>query len=152
MKMGKVVGAASLAVALAVSGCASIVSDSKPKVNIYALPQVTTYTIKDSTGRAVFTGKTPGAVLLETSRGYFKRQSYSITFSADGYSDSTQALKPTISGWYWWNILFGGAIGMLIVDPLTGAMYTLPDEVVGTLKPVAVTAPSPLARPAQVQQ
>lgn len=152
MNMGKVASATVLAVILAMSGCASIVSDSKPKVNIYALPRVTTYTIKDSTGKVLLTGQTPGAALLETSRGYFKRQTYSITFSADGYSDSTQVLKPTISGWYWWNILLGGAVGMLIVDPLTGAMYTLPDEVVGTLKPVAVTAPSPLARPAQARQ
>lgn len=152
MKMGKGAAAATLAAILAMNGCASIVSTSKPKVNIYALPRVTTYTIKDSTGRAVFTGKTPGAVLLETSRGYFKRESYSITFSAEGYSDSTQALKPTISGWYWWNILLGGAIGMLIVDPLTGAMYTLPDEVVGTLKPAAASAPSVMEPPvAQAQ-
>lgn len=152
MKMGKVAGAAALAAMIALGGCASIVSNSKPKVNIYALPQVTTYTIKDSAGKVLLTGQTPGAALLETGRGYFKRQSYSITFSADGYSDSTQVLKPTISGWYWWNILLGGAVGMLIVDPLTGAMYTLPDEVVGTLKPVATSAPSPLAQPAQVQQ
>lgn len=152
MKMGKVAGAATLAAILAMNGCASIASSNKPKVNIYALPQVTTYTIKDSAGKVLLTGQTPGAALLETSRGYFKRQTYSITFSADGYSDSTQALKPTISGWYWWNILLGGAIGMLIVDPLTGAMYTLPDEVVGTLKPVATNTSSPLARPAQAQQ
>lgn len=147
MKTGKVAAAATLAAILAMNGCASIVSTSKPKVNIYALPQVTTYTIKDSAGKVLLTGQTPGAVLLETGRGYFKRQTYSITFSADGYSDSTQVLKPTISGWYWWNILLGGAVGMLIVDPLTGAMYTLPDEVVGTLKPVATSAPNVLASP-----
>lgn len=152
MKMGKVAGAAALAAMIALGGCASIVSTSKPKVNIYALPQVTKYTIKDSAGRVLLTGKTPGAALLETSRGYFKRQTYSITFSADGYSDSTQALNPTISGWYWWNILLGGAVGMLIVDPLTGAMYTLPDEVVGTLKPAAASTTPLLAPPvAQAQ-
>jgi len=152
MKMGKVAGATVVAAMIAIGGCASIVSNSKPKVNIYALPQVTTYTIKDSAGKVLLTGQTPGAALLETSRGYFKRESYSITFSADGYSESTQALKPTISGWYWWNILLGGAVGMLIVDPLTGAMYTLPDEVIGTLQPTAASAPSPLSPPvAQVQ-
>ena len=48
--------------------------------------------------------------------------------------------------------MLGGAIGMLIVDPLTGAMYTLPEDVVGTLKPIAASAPSPLERPAQAQQ
>ena len=31
------------------------------------------------------------------------------------------------------NILFGGLIGILIVDPITGAMWTLPDELTVTL-------------------
>lgn len=30
-----------------------------------------------------------------------------------------------MDGWYFGNILFGGLIGFLIVDPATGAMYTL---------------------------
>jgi hypothetical protein len=33
-----------------------------------------------------------------------------------------------VSGWYFGNLLFGGVIGMLIVDPLTGAMYNLTPE------------------------
>ena len=31
----------------------------------------------------------------------------------------------SVSGWYFGNLVFGGLIGMLIVDPLTGAMYNL---------------------------
>ena len=39
-----------------------------------------------------------------------------------------------INGWYFGNIIFGGLIGMLAVDPATGAMYTLsPKEVLATL-------------------
>jgi len=30
-----------------------------------------------------------------------------------------------LNGWYIGNLLFGGLIGLLIVDPLTGAMWTL---------------------------
>ncbi|MBK9107742.1 MAG: hypothetical protein IPM92_05015 [Saprospiraceae bacterium] len=30
-----------------------------------------------------------------------------------------------IIGWYWGNILFGGLLGILIIDPITGAMYKL---------------------------
>lgn len=33
-----------------------------------------------------------------------------------------------LSGWYFGNLVFGGLIGMLIVDPLTGAMYNLKPE------------------------
>lgn len=35
----------------------------------------------------------------------------------------------SMSGWYIGNILFGGLIGMLAVDPVTGAMYVLPESV-----------------------
>jgi hypothetical protein len=37
-------------------------------------------------------------------------------------------LDSTLSGWYFGNILIGGLIGLLIVDPLTGAMYDLEPE------------------------
>jgi len=38
-------------------------------------------------------------------------------------------VKLTVDGWYFGNVLFGGLIGILIVDPATGAMYTLkPNE------------------------
>lgn len=30
-----------------------------------------------------------------------------------------------MNGWYIGNLLFGGIIGLLIVDPATGAMWTL---------------------------
>ena len=38
-------------------------------------------------------------------------------------------MDSSLSGWYWGNIVFGGLIGMLIVDPATGAMYKLPEGV-----------------------
>jgi hypothetical protein len=35
-----------------------------------------------------------------------------------------------VDGWYFGNLLFGGLIGLLIVDPATGAMYKLePNEI-----------------------
>ncbi|AXO88710.1 hypothetical protein DZC75_12155 [Pseudomonas parafulva] len=51
------------------------------------------------------------------------------TFRREGFADHRVELDSTISGWYWGNILLGGVIGMLIVDPLTGAMYKLPQDV-----------------------
>lgn len=35
-----------------------------------------------------------------------------------------------LNGWYFGNIIFGGAIGMLVVDPATGAMWKIIDPVV----------------------
>jgi uncharacterized protein YceK len=138
MKMGKVAGAAALAAMIALGGCASIVSDSKPKVGLYSLPTNANYIIKDSKGSVLLKGVTPGAALLETSRGYFKSQSYTVTFQKDGYTETTVPLKSTVSGWYWGNLLLGGLIGMLIVDPLTGAMYTLPEDAIGKLNAVSL--------------
>ena len=37
-----------------------------------------------------------------------------------------------MNGWYFGNILFGGLIGMIAVDPATGAMYTLQPKAVDT--------------------
>ncbi|KPG98371.1 hypothetical protein AEQ67_13550 [Pseudomonas sp. RIT-PI-q] len=119
------------AVFVALGGCASIVSDSKPEVGVYSTPTAAKYEIVNSRGMVVAQGVTPGKVLLESGRGYFKGEDYKVTFRKEGYSDSTVPLKTTVNGWYWGNILFGGLIGMLIVDPLTGAMYTLPDDVTG---------------------
>jgi len=50
-----------------------------------------------------------------------------------------------MSGWYWGNILIGGLIGMLVVDPLTGAMYKLPDGANANLgNPLTAKAPDSL--------
>ncbi|WP_256730386.1 hypothetical protein [Pseudomonas sp. ANT_H12B] len=122
---------------VAMSGCASIVSDSKPEVGIYSLPTTAKYSITNSRGIIVASGVTPGRVLLESGRGYFKGEDYKVTFRKEGYQESTVPMKTTVNGWYWGNIVFGGLIGMLIVDPLTGAMYTLPDDVTGRPSPLA---------------
>jgi len=34
-------------------------------------------------------------------------------------------LECSVNGWYFGNLFIGGLIGMLIVDPATGAMYRL---------------------------
>ncbi|MGB3126362.1 MAG: hypothetical protein WBB95_21335 [Pseudomonas sp.] len=138
MVLRKVAAGMAAGLVLALTGCASIVSDSKPKVGLYSLPTQANYVIKDSKGGVVGKGVTPGTAILETSRGYFKSQSYTVTFQKDGYTQTTVPLKSSVSGWYWGNLLIGGLIGMLIVDPLTGAMYTLPDDATGKLSAVAL--------------
>jgi hypothetical protein len=45
-----------------------------------------------------------------------------------------------VNGWYFGNIIFGGLIGLLAVDPATGAMYTLqPRQVETTLDTLKVS-------------
>ncbi len=45
-----------------------------------------------------------------------------------GYKVTEVELTPKMSGWYWGNLLFGGLIGMLAVDPATGAMWNIAPE------------------------
>ena len=142
MILRKAVAVVSAFTLLGLAGCASIVSDSKPEVGIYSTPTAVKYEIVNSRGMVVARGVTPGRVLLESGRGYFKGEDYNVTFRKEGHQDSTVPLKTTVNGWYWGNILFGGLIGMRIVDPLTGAMYTLPDDVTGNPIPLATAQAS----------
>ncbi len=76
-------------------------------------------------------------VTLPASSGYFKAAKYQIEFSKRGLATQNVPLTADIDGWYFGNILFGGPIGMLIVDPATGAMWKLPDNVNANASPIA---------------
>jgi hypothetical protein len=125
--------AASLAV-LSLAACASIVSDSQEVITISSNPTAAQIAIADESGVEVYRGTTPATVTLDASAGYFDGQEYTISFSKDGYDPTTIKVDSRINGWYIGNIVFGGFIGWLIVDPLTGAMWALESEHVnGTL-------------------
>jgi len=71
---------------------------------------------------------TPFTASLQKGKAYFAGQSYVLTFHKDGYYDMQQDLEGTVSSWYFGNLLFGGVVGFLVVDPHTGAMYTFPKK------------------------
>jgi len=56
-----------------------------------------------------------------------------MRFAKDAYQAREVTVRGEIEGWYFGNIIFGGLIGLLAVDPATGAMYTLKPNSVGTL-------------------
>lgn len=66
-------------------------------------------------------------VTLETSNGFFTKARYLVEASKPGHETSKTEISAGINGWYFGNLLFGGLIGMLIVDPATGAMWKLED-------------------------
>jgi len=112
-----------LATALLLSNCASIVSKSDYPVTITS-PKPTKVSVKNkATSNVVHTGTTPTTVTLSASDGYFKPAKYEIESKA-----STQSLEATMDPWYAGNIIFGGLIGIFI-DPATGAMWKLPKDV-----------------------
>ena len=65
---------------------------------------------------------------LPSSNGFFDGADYTIAYTRDGYAPVTYVVTSTIDGWYFGNILFGGVLGLLIIDPATGAMWKLPEE------------------------
>lgn len=128
------------AVLFTLQGCASIVGDSQYPVAIASEPAGANYEIRDSSGLMVDQGTTPHTVTLKSSTGYMQRAEYSVLLKKPGYADQTVPLHGSISGWYWGNIVFGGLVGMLLVDPNTGAMYKLPEATRATLTPLAPVA------------
>jgi hypothetical protein len=123
-------------VLLLIAGCATIVGKSVYPVAITSRPAEADITVVDETGKTVFKGKTPTTVSLSTKAGYFQGKDYTVTFAKPGYANQTAQIKRGVSGWYiGGNFLFGGLIGWLIVDPLTGAMWTLQEETSATLSP-----------------
>jgi len=115
------------------TGCASIVSKNMYPVTINSHPDQATILIKDENGRQMYKGKTPTTLSLSSGESYFHPKKYTITLSKSGYEEQITEIKAGIDGWYFGNILFGGLIGMLIVDPLTGNMWKLPTETTITL-------------------
>jgi hypothetical protein len=131
---------AALAGTVLMAGCSSIISQSEYSVAIDSSPTGASFIITNKAGQRVHSGVTPSSVTLNSSAGYFKGEAYTIALTKNGYLDKTYTIQSSIDGWYWGNILLGGLIGMLIVDPATGAMYNLPDRVDISLEQTATSA------------
>lgn len=112
------------------SSCASIVSRSKYPVTFTSTPSNTKISIVNKSGLSIYSGETPTTVILKSGSGFFQSERYMVTFSKPGYEDVKIPITCSLDGWYFGNIFFGGVIGMLIVDPLTGAMYKLDNTLV----------------------
>src|SRR5690606_22977613 len=107
------------------SSCASIFGKSSYPISINSNPVGANVTITDKKGKEVFKGQSPTTVTLKSSSGYFSKAQYQVKIESEGYSQQIVPINYKLNGWYFGNILLGGIIGMLIVDPATGAMYKL---------------------------
>ena len=143
--------------ALNVVGCASIVHSGNRPVGINSDPQGAEVSITDRKGRIVSVGTTPMTAKLNPYGGYFRGQNYTATFELAGYATAQAPIEPELSPWFIGNIVFGGVIGLVVVDPLTGCMWNLrPLQIQQTLvklpeppapapPPVSVAPPTPTA-------
>jgi len=119
-----------------VTSCATIVGDASQNIGIRSNPADAKVSITDERGLQVFSGMTPTSVTLNKSDGsYFGGIDYMVEVSKPGYQSAVISVTPSLNGWYMGgNLIFGGIIGWLIVDPFNGKMYTLnPKEVSANL-------------------
>ena len=116
------------AVPTLLSSCATIVSRSSYPVSINSSPTGATVSITDKKSKEVYKGQTPAMVILKSGGGYFSKAEYQVKINSTGYAEQVIPINFKLNGWYFGNLLIGGIIGMLIVDPATGAMWKLDTE------------------------
>ena len=115
-------------VLLFLSSCASIVSKSSYPISINSTPSQAKIIITNKKGIEIYAGNTPATLKLKAGSGFFGKAHYQVKFSKDGYDTKTVPVNFKLDGWYFGNLLVGGVLGMLIIDPATGAMYKLDTE------------------------
>ncbi len=111
------------------SNCASIVSKNKYPVTIRTNKAPANVKVTDSDGLVIHKAVTPTKVTLPASDGFFQPAKYTVDFSS-GSKTETKKLQADLDPWYIGNIVFGGLIGMVIVDPATGSMWRFNKEAV----------------------
>lgn len=122
---------------VSLSGCATVMNSGPRSIPVSSTPPGAKVSIYDRSERLVVTNTTPFVAVLSTKYKYFRGQQYRLVFDLAGHEPAEVKLKSKRSGWYLGNVLVGGLPGLLVVDPITGAMYYLtPEEVDQPLTPL----------------
>jgi hypothetical protein len=109
----------------ALTGCATIVHNGPRQISVVSTPPGAKVSIYDRSNSLVQVSTTPFLATLPTKFAYFKGQDYRLVFELPAYATAEVHLQTTVSRWYYGNLLFGGLLGLVIVDPSTGAMFNL---------------------------
>lgn len=118
-----------VALLFSLSGCASIVSGGPKSLPIMSTPDGAELEIKNlRSGETILKTRTPFTATLERHAGFFESAKYEVLINKEGYLPHQSVIEAEVSGWYFGNILFGGLIGLLIVDPASGAMWKISED------------------------
>lgn len=133
--------AAVAVVAMHLAGCASVATGPTRKLSVKTDPpgaKVTVYDLKhpvyDKITPKVAEMKTPTVIPLRTAARY-KTARYFVTIEKPGYRPLGFEVHSTLNGWYFGNLspilipFFPVTMG--IIDPNTGAMWTLEPDTPG---------------------
>ncbi|MGR5309558.1 hypothetical protein ACPV34_06780 [Photobacterium damselae] len=111
---------------LLLSGCGSIINGSTQNMSVKTTPENATISLLSSNGTLIAKSKGSLFYNLKRSDGFFNGADYNLKIDAAGYNTQVIPLVSSASGWYIaGNIVLGGFVGWLIVDPATGGMWTL---------------------------
>ncbi len=125
-----------IATVMLLASCATIVGSPTQPITINSVPGSAKVVVTDEKSVVAFQGETPASVTLKKSDGsYFGKKTFKVEISKEGYQTQIVKVDSSPNGWYIaGNLIFGGLIGWLIVDPFNGGMYTLsPDQVNASL-------------------
>ncbi|UTZ37365.1 hypothetical protein HB763_12040 [Vibrio campbellii] len=111
---------------LLLTGCGSIINGTTQNMTVKATPSSADIKLLSSNGSIIAQSKGSLFYNLERSDGFFDGANYNLEVSSAGYENQIIPLTSSASGWYiGGNILLGGLIGWLIVDPATGGMWAI---------------------------
>jgi hypothetical protein len=114
-----------VAFAVAMFGCASIMSGRNQNLVFHSNPSGATVKIDDKE-----VGRTP------LTHAMAKDGEHHATFEKEGYKSSTFKLEKRLNGWFWGNIIFGGLLGSS-TDAGTGSMREYAQgQYMATLEPL----------------
>lgn len=113
------------------SACASIIAGTDQTQRFASDPNEASIRIYNTrSGQEITNGTTPQQITLKRGDGYFRNGRYRIVIEKEGFQTKEFNLEGTPNGWYiGGNLIFGGLIGYLILDPATGGMWTLQPKI-----------------------
>ena len=119
------------------SGCATIVSNTHYRVPVNCNERNAVVKIYKG-DRYIRTLVGPTQVKLSARGGFFSPATYYFEFLKEGYSSDRQTLRAELDLWYIGNVIFGGLIGLCLIDPATGAMWKFDEDdgVYGNIVPI----------------
>jgi len=124
MKTNTLLSAACLALVVLSTGCSTVMCGKNQTVPISSRPPGAEVTIRNNFDDVVFKGVTPCDVIL--ARGDVNRGAgyYKVTVAKPGYEAVKVDLVGKVNRAYLANVM-NGCVGMITVDPYTGAKWTL---------------------------